>query len=198
VGLKLETAPSEEPVTLDELRDHCRVFGTAEDDLLVLRGKAARRWCEAFTFRQFVTATFRLSLDGFPREFSLPRPPLVSVEEITYIDVDGVEQELDDSAYRVDTVGEPGRVQPAYGTCWPSARRVAGSVQVVLDAGFGAAAAVPEEFKAAILIVAADLHLHREDTIVGASIATIDAAKRLLRPRRCLAVPLEYQIMEAA
>lgn len=198
MGLKLDTAPAEEPVTLDEAKEHCRVYDAAEDFGLSTRISAARRWCEHFTFRQFVEATWLLGLDHFPRRFLLPKPPLLTVEELSYVDGDGATVVMDPSDYRVDTIGEPGVVEPVYGTSWPSARRVSGSVRVLFTSGYGAAADVPEDIKAAILILTADLHKEREDTVVGASVATIDAAKRLLWPHRCLAAQLEYARMEAA
>jgi uncharacterized phiE125 gp8 family phage protein len=198
VGLRQTTAPAGEPVTLDELRDHCRVFDTTEDDGLTLRGKAARRWAEGFTLRQFVTATWLLTLDRFPREFFVPRPRLLTVAYLKYIDGDGTLQTIDPADYRIDVYSEPGRVEPAYGTSWPTPRCVSGSVQLSFTSGYGAASAVPEDIKAATRIVAADLHKERADTVIGASVATIDMAKRILRPHRCLAAQLEYANMEAA
>lgn len=211
VALRLLTAPTEEPVSLEEAKDHLRVVDAEEDGLIGRQAKAARRWCEVFTRRQFCTATWILYHDGFPpwradylprtaqreREtILLPRGPLQAVSSVKYLrESDAAEQTLvAGTDYNVDQYGEPARVEPAYGATWPSARRIANSVYVQYVAGYGAASAVPDDIKHAILIVLEDLHLNRGDVVTGTIVNNIGAAKALLWPHRILS--LDY--MEAA
>jgi hypothetical protein len=69
-------------------------------------------------------------------EIFLPKPPLVTVNSIKYIDQNGVQQTLATDQYLVDTVSEPGRVTPAYGTSWPSTREQANAVEVSFNCGY--------------------------------------------------------------
>lgn len=167
-GLTTYTAPATEPVTLTELQTHLRVTVNEESELITSLGKAARETVERLTGRSLITQTLRLTLDEFPDwEIRLPRPPLVSVTSITYVDAAGTTQTLSASLYRVDTYSEPGRIEPAYGEVWPSAREVAGAVNVLYVAGYGAAAAVPYNLKLAIKLLVGHWFANREQVVVG-------------------------------
>jgi len=86
-------APASEPITLTEAKAHLRVETdfTEDDTIIGTFISAARESCEARTGRQLVTATYALRLGGFPcgDSIELPKPPLVSVTSITYVDTDG-------------------------------------------------------------------------------------------------------------
>lgn len=158
-GLTLTTAPAEEPVTTTEAKNRLRVSVTNDDTDLAQLIKECRAACEAVTRRQFVTATWTLTLDEFPRwdgvrwgGIRLPRPPLQSVTWVKYYDTDGVQQTLNSTLYHVSTAGEPGRIIPVYSSSWPLTQ--AGrpdAVEVRFVAGYGSAASQPAEVKAAIL-----------------------------------------------
>ncbi len=118
----LVTPPTDEPVTLTEIKDHLHVSSTAEDSLLALYAQMAREAVEAETWRALMPQTWSLYLDAWPADgiIELPRPPLQSVTSITYTDEDGVTQTLAASNYRVDIAREPGRVVLAPDGEWPS------------------------------------------------------------------------------
>ena len=99
-------------------------------------------------------------------EIFLPFPPLASVDSIKYIDVNGVQQTLDPSAYIVDTVSEPGRVTPAYSTSWPSIREQANAVEVAFTCGYGSATAVPAGIRRWMKIRIATLYNQREEVAI--------------------------------
>src|SRR5690554_1355221 len=140
------TQPAEEPVTLNEAKLYLRVDATDEDALISSLVVSAREHVEGFQGRSLVTQTWRLSLDRFPRGrvICLPRPPLRSVENITYVAPDGSQQTLDASLYNVDVASEPGRVILKEDQAWPEVADVPGAVQVEYAAGYGDASAVPE------------------------------------------------------
>lgn len=193
--------PAEEPVSLAEAKKHLRVPDELTDDDELIAGQiaAARQRCEVEVKRAFVTQTWDLYLDGFPRfdpggealwyvlrnlqrgyppatgresTVEIPRPPLQSVEWIKYLDPAGVEQTLDPSAYRV-LHGTPGGVVPAAGRCWPATLCGPDVVTVRFVAGYGGAAAVPAHVKAAIKLFVGDLYEHRESYVVGQAPAEI-------------------------
>lgn len=161
-GLTLVTKPATEPVTLDEAKLHLRLDQDAEDTLVSGLIVAAREYVEMYTRRQLVTATWALSLDAWPGVIRPPKPPLLGVTAITYLDQAEVEQTLDAGVYRVDTTLEPGRIVRAAGASWPALAPVPGAIRVTYDAGYGAASAVPETFRQAILLTLSDLYERRE------------------------------------
>lgn len=65
--LKLTTAPTVEPVTLAEAKAHLRQDGTDEDALITMLITAARLHAENVCRRAFVTQSWDLYLDSFPK-----------------------------------------------------------------------------------------------------------------------------------
>lgn len=161
-GLVLVTPPAEEPVSLAEAKLHLRVDHTEEDALIGVLITTAREYVEMYTRRQLVTATWRLTLDCWPRCIRPPRPPLASVTTLQYLDVDGVLQPVDPTTYVVDSSVEPGRILLGYGGSWPATAHMPGAAQVLYVAGYGPASAVPATFKQAMLLYIGDLYEHRE------------------------------------
>lgn len=177
--LRLITAPAAEPVTLQEAKDSLRVDGIDEDVRITRHIINARRQAEAYTERQLVTATWELVLDAFPPVIRLPRPPLQSVESITYIDDAGVVQTLDPGVYKV-LAGEPARIVPAYNQAWPSVLPEPDAVVIRFVAGYGDPAAVPEDIKDWMLIQIGTLYEHREGVVVGQAPAAMPFVDNLL------------------
>jgi len=168
MGLAQVTAPSEEPLTLAELKTHLRVDTTDDDTYISGLGQSAREWCEGFCNRQFVTATWDWSIDRFQNELLLPKPELQSVGSIKYIDSDGATQTVSSSIYDVDIDQQPGRVRLAYGKSWPDDRRATPNCVIIrFDAGYGGASAVPETIKAAMKLLVGHLYEHREAVTLG-------------------------------
>lgn len=187
-ALTQTVAPTLEPITLQEAQSHLRQEDPQEVAYINALITAARMHAEAYTQRAFNTQTWRFKLDDFPRcgVFVLPRPNLIAVSSITYVDTAGTTQTVTASDYIVDTASEPGRVHPAYGVVWPTARCQAGSITITYTAGYGATRAlVPQPIKQAILILVGHWYENRESTISGTIIAKVpDAWEALLSPFR--------------
>lgn len=169
MGLELITAPTKDPVSLDTALCHLRATRGDEDALVQTYIRAAVAYCQEFTGRQFVTATYEQTFDRFDDVLALAKPPLISVTEIRYIDPDGVEQTETNSpiVYEVDTNTTPGRVRRAFGASWPSYRRQANAVTVKYQAGYGGPEDVDASVKSAILLWAAQLFEHREPVVIN-------------------------------
>lgn len=150
------------PVTLDEAKIHLRGVTTAEDRYVDALCLAATAFAEKFQNRTYVSRERVMVLDEFPTVIRPPYPPLVSVTSIVYVDTDGDDQTLASANYRVDAVTEPGRITVAYGLSWPSIRSVTNAVTITYEAGYGTAAAVPDDVKAAIRLLVGHLFEHRE------------------------------------
>jgi uncharacterized phiE125 gp8 family phage protein len=186
MGLVLLEGPAAPVVSLEEAQVHLRSENTEESALVASLVAAATAQAEAFCRRRFVTQRWRATLDAFPAgALVLPHPPLVSVETVTYVDRDGIVQTLDANAYVVRTAETPGKIVPAYGTCWPVARAVADAVAVEFTCGYGAPADVPEAIRRAVLLLVGTLYAHRESVVTG-TIATElpHTAEWLLGPYR--------------
>lgn len=178
MGLKQTTAPSTEPVTLPDVLAAIGYEDNDKDSLVNSYIAAARQYCEDFTNRQFVTATWTLTLDRFPSSVGvihLPRPPLSSITSITYLDSAGDLQTLDAADYIFDDGTDPhrARVTPAYGETWPSTQWRINAVTIVYVAGYGAAAAVPDGLKAAIYMLVGHWFDMPEPVVIGATASEV-------------------------
>lgn len=183
MGLVLLQAPAEPVVTLDEALLHLRVDGYEESSLVQGLVEAATAHAEAFCRRRFVTQRWRLTRDAFPTgAIVLPHPPLASVESVAYVDQDGALQVVPPADYVVRTAETPGEVAPAYGTSWPSARAEPDAVRVEFTCGYGAAVAVPEAIRRAVLLVTGSLYRDRENASPVALTRIPTSAEWLLGP----------------
>jgi uncharacterized phiE125 gp8 family phage protein len=157
-GLAIATAPTAEPITLQEAKKQCDLADavTHNDAELMSKIVAARQFVERTLNRQLVTATWDLKLDRFPFQnepMLMPLAPLASVTSITYLDAAGDSQTWSSSNYRVSTSREPGRIVPAFGQTYPTTRHTIDAVTVRFVAGYGAATAVPQGIKDAMLLL---------------------------------------------
>jgi uncharacterized phiE125 gp8 family phage protein len=177
MGLILIEPPGEEPVTTAAAVAHVRA-PSVDESLVAAMAVAARELCEAYTHRAFIEQTWRLTLPEFPRgggAILLPRPNLMEVIAVSYIDNDGETVTMPAADYEFDVSSLPGLVRSAYRTEWPEGR----SVVVEYTAGYESADAVPQSIKSAILLVTSDLYHNREARFVG-TIQTDNPAVRSL------------------
>lgn len=178
--MQLITPPAGEPVSLQEVKAHLRVDFDDDDGLIQALIAAARQAAETITNRQLMSARWKLVMDSFPgpslmgvpagQPFSLPghailihKSPVLNVVSINYLDMAGVLQSMPASNYTVDAACEPARITPVFGQIWPIALPQIGAVSVTFDAGYGAAASVPEGIKSWIKLRVGSLYAHREE-----------------------------------
>ena len=202
MSLRLETAPTEEPVLLADAKKHLRVDISDDDALIARLVKATTRHVENFTQRVLLTQTWEWRFDRFPRwhhtgtpEYDptvirVPKPPLQSVTSVNYIDPDGVEQTWDPAKYVADGASEPGRIYPAFNECYPDTRLERDAVRITFVAGHTTREKIPDDLIAGLLLVLGDLYENREDTIVGTSAVSLPkGAQRLLSDYQLPAFP---------
>lgn len=152
--LNLITAPTVEPVTVDDMKAHIVLPNNDDDDLIFGLITAARVHLENDTRRALVSQTWDYYFDSFPREeFSLPKTPLQSVTSIKYLDSSGTEQTLSSSYYGVDSYSEPGEVFLKYSYVWPTTYYQENAIYVRFVAGYSAVSAIPEPLKLAIKLL---------------------------------------------
>lgn len=147
-GFYLVSAPTAEPISLDEAKIHARIDITDDDALVSALITAARLYCEGVQNRAYVTQTWDLTMDRFPgRELTggysgnayglgthrrvydgrsypdaieFPSAPLRSVGSLTYTDSTGAATVWDPANYIVDTKHTPGRLALGYQRYWPT------------------------------------------------------------------------------
>lgn len=209
-NLVLVTPPAAEPLTAAEVWEHLRVDLTgspaapADASLIAALIKAVRQHLDGrdgWLGRALVPQTWDLKLRAFPAACRgnpdgaviLPLPPLISVDQIIYIDSDGASQTLASSLYTVSGVDGfgRGRVEPSYGNAWPATRDVPEAVAVRFTAGYASGnspedgSAVPEAIGQAMLLMIGHLYANREAVNVGNIVTELPlGASALLAPYR--------------
>jgi uncharacterized phiE125 gp8 family phage protein len=159
------TQPTEEPITLQEAKDQLRIDFTTDDTLIAGLIATARRRCEVFCNRRFVTTTLDYTIDAWPNKaISLPGGTLQSITSITYTDSANSSTVLDSANYFSATKREPGAAVLAYGYSWPSATlKPAEAIVTRYITGYGAATDVPDDIKHGLLLYVTHLYKHRGD-----------------------------------
>jgi uncharacterized phiE125 gp8 family phage protein len=165
------TAPTVEPVSIAEAKEHLRIDHTRDDATIRAMITAARQYGENRTKRAWCTRTLELVLDEFEDVIYLPRPPLQSVTSVKYIDAAGTQQTVDSGDYEVDADHLPPRVFPVYGGAWPATRDEVNAVRIRYDAGY--TTSIPQILKSWILSRVGTMYENRESLMVGQQVIEI-------------------------
>lgn len=176
-------------VTVDEVKDHLRIDGTAEDSLI-------QRYIDAATSAidgpygigvMMGEQQWEFYMDCFPAVIRLPLYPVKTIDEIRYVDEGGTEQVLASSEYQTDTVSNPARITTAYNKTWPPVQsRALNGVTVKFTGGF---AVMPEALKAAIIMWVSHMYEIRQPFIVGTTVGQVPyAVEELLNRYRVVSV----------
>jgi uncharacterized phiE125 gp8 family phage protein len=200
--LAVTTQPAAEPVTVAQVKQHCRIDNGADDELLAGYLTAARIMAEGYLSRALVTQallwTVRPAADSYGkitarllRPIELPRAPVRSVSSVTVLDAWGNATALSPAVlpvaagtafagYVTDLAPAPATLRfgaetlVADGT--PLCRAAINNLQVAMVAGYGGAADVPANIAVAVMMTTAFLYEHRGDS--GGEMPT--AARALL------------------
>jgi uncharacterized phiE125 gp8 family phage protein len=186
MSLSLTTAPTAEPVTLDEAKAHLRVDTTDDDALITSLISAARARAEWHTGRAFVTQSWTLWLDAWPCGgiVEIPLPPLQSVASVTAYAPNDSATVLDIAAFQVDAASSPARLILKPNASPPVNLRRINAIAIAFTAGYGDASDVPAPVCEAILKLVANFYVNRGD----AEAVMPAEALALLAPYRTLSV----------
>ena len=157
----VSTAPTEEPVSVQEFKDFVRIAHNADDEQIKRMITAARKWCEDYQHRGYVTQTRALKLDGFPPTgcpIEHLRAPLASVTSIAYLDESGASQTWTSTKYQVDTASTPPRIRHTETEYYPTTQNATYNTVTVTYVCGAAASAVSEMVKEAILRLARGMY----------------------------------------
>lgn len=187
---KIKTAPTVEPVSIDEAKRHCVIDldDTDHDDYINGLITMAREWVESYTWRKLITQTWYAYLDDWPSKdwIELPFGELQSVTSVKYYDTDNTEYTWSTTEYIVGTEYQHGRITLADGYTWPN-ENLYPSAPIVVEfvCGYGdTAASVPASIKHALKMMIAETFENREMSIAGVSYQTMDTVYNLLSDYR--------------
>lgn len=172
----LITAPTVDPLSLSEIKDHLLITTSDYDTKLAMYADAARDDFERLTNRTLFQTTWELRLDctpGGPIHF--PRgAPLIDVVSFKYLDSEGVENTWDPSLYVVEAAGEMelGRLAPAHGESYPTFEPYPLSpIRIQYRAGIANSLSPQGEVSGAvkecILLMIGEMYEHLEGTVVS-------------------------------
>lgn len=142
MGYSIVLGPTEEPLTLAEAKQHCRVDSTNDDGLIAGYILAARQWVESQIHGAICSRIYHFTFDyDWPRRcgvpyIELPMPPLQAVRSISYVDESGHTQALSASQYTVLSDKPVGVIVPDYDATWPSVRRQLSAITIRAVAGY--------------------------------------------------------------
>lgn len=195
-GLTIVTAPTTDPVSLEEVLAHTRADGADENGLLAGYLLAARQHLEKFTRRAFATQVVDQSFDGWPTvrvlggydtRLELALGPVQSIGSVTYVDSAGATQTLAANQYQlVRPADRLAYLVPAYGVTWPAVRDQRDAVTVRFTVGHASADPLPEPLRQALLLLVGHFAGNREATIVGPTVAVLPMGVQALSAPYCL------------
>jgi len=185
----LITPPAVEPVSLAEAKAHLRVENDADDALIAATIFAARLFVEQATRRALISQGWRFWLDAWPasRTIEIPLAPLIAVEAVSVVGDAGVETELDEALYEVDSISVPGRIRITGSV--PSPGRELNGVAIDVTAGYGADVDdVPAPLRQAILQLVAHWYENRSAIAPDRAAIAPLGVEALIAPYRVLAL----------
>lgn len=160
-----------EPITLDQAKMHLHVVGFDEDSYISGLITAARQMAEGRLNRTLLQRQLVTKFYARDSSFYLPRPPVVSVDTVSYVDNDGAEQIVDVTGYRLEGSEVP-RLFASRDATWPHLLSDVGEFTVRYTAGY-AEGEVPQPIIQWMLLVIAAMFAHRESMTAGVKVEMI-------------------------
>lgn len=162
---KVITAPTELPVTIEEIRAQLNIDGTEQDDFLLQKATVAVGMCERYAGLSFITQTRRVTLSVFNcKDVILPYGPVQEISKFSYVDADGNDVDVDASTYTLDLQSDLAKVRVT--DSWPTTNLILNNVVIEYEAGVAQADVAPEA-KEAVLRLTARLCEKRGDSNEG-------------------------------
>jgi len=187
MALVLTSAPSVEPISLADAKAHLRIDADDEDALLTSLIATARTHLERTLGLALITQGWSYYLDHWPRSgtVALPVRPVQAVNAVKVHDAIGGVTTLDESAYAVDALSQPGRLV-VMAALPPVATRQLNAFEIDFTAGYGDEAEdVPAPIRQALLLLVAHWFERREPVSFNEGAAEVPmSVAALLMPYR--------------
>lgn len=169
------TGPAFPVVSLAEIKAHARVLHSDDDTLLEQLVAAAADHLNGSTGilgMCLASQEWELSYDQFPAgPIKLPLGPVLSVDEVTYLNEAGSAVTLSPLDYEIDLTNGDGWVAPV--DSWPATGSYLNAARIAFTAGHATAADVPAALRVAVMMLAGHWYNNREGQ--GELPASVDA-----------------------
>lgn len=164
------------PISLAVIKKYLVVEHNEQDDTITNICNGALGLFEKLTGRAIVESEWRLTLDGFPggglgwwdgvrdgaltqdqrNAISINKPPLISIDEVTTVDLSSIESVFDPVNYYMDNadLDQPGRLILNFGCIWPVNLRPQNCLYIDFTAGY-ADGTIPGEILEALKLMVA-------------------------------------------
>lgn len=172
-----------ELIALNEVKDQLKIdrTDTLEDDLLIHYRDAAIKFAETYTNRNFLQAKYQIQLFEFCEMLPFLKSPVTSIDEITYLDIEGNWQPLPEANYSFlqedefqsyvlfnsDEEDLP-QLKSGYGV----------RIKINITVGYEDAEALPTDDKQAIFLAFTFFYDKREDTVQNLPRASTNLLQR--------------------
>jgi uncharacterized phiE125 gp8 family phage protein len=173
-GYKIETAPVNLPLTLEEVEEHLRISVDSEDDYLTFLIETVRDYFECYTNRTLINTTYKAYLDDFPSSIYyydccdgilIRKSKVSSISSIKYLS-DNVLTTWDSSNYYFTDVNSYPKVYLVNGSTYPTVDVRKQAIEIIFIAGYGATeTSIPSDIKMALLNHIALLYENRGDCV---------------------------------
>tara|TARA_R110002012_G_scaffold3132_1_gene14660 strand:+ start:910 stop:1455 length:546 start_codon:yes stop_codon:yes gene_type:complete len=163
-------------ISLAEAKAHCVVEHNLDDAYLSGLIQAATAATESYTRTIITKRPITRAFDNF-RKMRL-YAPLRSVTSITHIDDDGASQTVASGIYQVlgawtaENQSKIAEIVLAYDQDWPDTREQREAVTVSYVAGYDQNE-IPEDLRAALLLMIGHLYANREPIVIGTIVAKL-------------------------
>ncbi|MDG1419256.1 MAG: hypothetical protein P8P99_15775 [Maricaulis sp.] len=152
MSLSQITPPATEPITLEQAKARLRLSDDTQNSRLVHLIRTARQRIEYESGRAIFNQTWverrdswqaqrgqKCRLAAFATQFTLVKPPLVSIERIEVFDADNFGTLWDPSQYFIDTLADPGRIALGRNAQFPEPGRAIAGIEIEFVCGYGTA-----------------------------------------------------------
>lgn len=185
--LMLTEGPHVEPVSLPELKAQLRIDHNDEDMLLSTLIVAARMYVEQSWSLALISQRWSCFLDRWPDapELHLPLFPIRAAPALRIYNAADEATEMDPREYIIGVAPRSLRLIRHAGAEWPFPHRETNGVEIVMEAGFGAAPnQTPEPVRQALLLLASWWYEERCPTSSDGQLPVPPAVQALLSPYR--------------
>jgi len=161
---QITVQPATEPITLVEAKSHLRVTFADEDTYINTLITSARKYCEAYCNRVFITQTWRQNENAWAYPIKLMVNPVISLTSLKYIDTNEAQQTITDDTnnFQKDFNSDVAKIYSGLVEAFPAIGISINPIEIITVCGYGAASDVPDDIKHAIKLMVSHLYENRD------------------------------------
>ena len=161
---QITAQPATEPITLVEAKSHLRVTFADEDTYINTLITSARKYCEAYCNRVFITQTWRQNENAWAYPIKLMVNPVISLTSLKYIDTNEAQQTITDDTnnFQKDFNSDVAKIYSGLVEAFPAIGISINPIEIITVCGYGAASDVPDDIKHAIKLMVSHLYENRD------------------------------------